>query len=120
VVLCYLAAGPFVGTAAFALLALLSGLGFLLWLKIFPHTAVGKKMTLNSTLDPQNAIPVPDLIGQTGQSVTPLRPAGTAVINGHRMDVVAESGLIEAGENICVVAQEGIRIVVRKASDGKL
>jgi membrane-bound ClpP family serine protease len=30
------------------------------------------------------------------------------------MDVVAESGLIESGQKISVVSQEGIRIVVRQ------
>jgi len=114
VALCYAAYGPLLGTAAFAALAVLSIVGFFLWLKLFPHTPIGKKLMLNRSLDSRNSLPTPDLIGATGEAVTPLRPAGTAVIQGRRMDVVAESGLIESGQKISVVSQEGIRIVVRR------
>lgn len=116
VALCYNTYGPLVGTASFAALALLGILGFFLWLRLFPHTPIGKKMMLRSSLDPQNSMTVPDLVGATGETVTPLRPAGTAVIGGRRMDVVAESGLIESGQKISVISQEGIRLVVRQAS----
>lgn len=114
VVLCYVAFGPLAGTAAFAVLAALTILGFFLWLQLFPHTPIGKKMTLKTSLSAQSSLEIPDLIGTTGEAVTPLRPAGTALIQGQRMDVVAESGLIESGEKISVISQEGMRIVVRK------
>ncbi|MFZ4776426.1 MAG: NfeD family protein [Terrimicrobiaceae bacterium] len=114
VALCYMAFGPLVGTAAFAALAVLTILGFFLWLWLFPHTPIGKKMTLNTPLSSQNSLQIPDLLGVSGEAVTPLRPAGTAIIQGRRMDVVAESGLIESGEKITVISQEGMRIVVRK------
>lgn len=113
VVLCYVTYGALLGTAAFASLAILSIVGFFLWLRLFPHTPLGKKMMLNKSLASRNSLPIADLIGETGEAVTPLRPAGTAIIQGRRMDVVAESGLIEPGAKITVVSQEGIRIVVR-------
>ena len=114
VALCYATYGPLVGTAAFAGLAVLSIVGFFLWLRLFPHTPLGKKMMLHKSLLSRNSLKMPYLIGSTGEAVTPLRPAGTAVIQGRRMDVVAEAGLIESGQKISVVAQEGIRIVVRQ------
>ena len=114
VALCYSAYGPLLGTVAFAALAVLVIAGFFLWLRLFPHTPIGKKMMLNRSLDSRSSMKIPDLTGATGEAVTPLRPAGTAVINGRRMDVVAESGLIESGQKISVVSQEGIRIVVRQ------
>jgi membrane-bound ClpP family serine protease len=43
-----------------------------------------------------------------------LRPSGTASINGRRVDVVTEGGLIERGTAVKVVAVEGARIVVRE------
>ena len=113
VALCYAAYGPLRGTVAFAALAALGIVGFFLWLKLFPHTPIGKKMMLNRSLESRNSLAAPDLIGASGEAVTPLRPAGTAVIQGRRVDVVAESGLIESGQKISVVSQEGIRIVVR-------
>lgn len=116
VVLCYAAYGPLRGTATFAALSVLSIVGFSVWLRLFPHTPLGKKMMLSRSLLSRNSLKAPDLIGTAGEAVTPLRPAGTAVIQGCRMDVVAESGLIEAGKKISVVSQEGFRIVVRQVN----
>ncbi|MYL41727.1 nodulation protein NfeD [Virgibacillus massiliensis] len=55
-----------------------------------------------------------DLIGSAGIVVTPLRPAGTAMIDQERLDVVSEGGFIDEGQQIKVVKVEGVRIVVRK------
>ena len=54
-----------------------------------------------------------DLIGVTGIAMTDLRPAGTAEINGERMDVVTEGDFVKAGATITVVRSEGFRHVVR-------
>jgi len=115
VVLCYAAFGPLMGTMAFAVLAVLLIAGFFLWLRIFPHTKIGKKLTLRSQPSAGNSAPAPALLGATGTAVTPLRPAGTALIGGSRVDVVAESGMIDPGSPVEVVFQEGLRIVVRQA-----
>ena len=55
-----------------------------------------------------------DLLGAEGVSLTTLRPAGTAEINGKRVDVVTESEYIEHGKPIIVIAVEGMRVVVRE------
>lgn len=51
--------------------------------------------------------------GKLGKSVTPLRPAGTAEIDGSRLDVVSEGSYIPAGVEIEVIKVEGRRVVVR-------
>lgn len=51
--------------------------------------------------------------GKPGKSVTPLRPAGIAMIEGSRLDVVSEGSFIPAGAEIEVVKVEGRRVVVR-------
>jgi membrane-bound serine protease (ClpP class) len=53
------------------------------------------------------------LLHKEGVAVTDLHPAGKALIDGHRADVVSESGYIGAGEHIRVIAVEGIRVIVR-------
>lgn len=111
VALCYMTYGPLLGTLAFAALAVLLIAGFFLWINLFPSTPIGKKMMLKKALP--SSIPLQTLLGATGEAATPLRPAGTAVIGGRRVDVVAESGLIEPGQKIEVVLQEGMRVVVR-------
>lgn len=54
------------------------------------------------------------LLGQEGVSLTPLRPSGTAVINGKRVDVVSEGGFIAQDAVIIVAEVEGTRVVVRE------
>jgi membrane-bound serine protease (ClpP class) len=114
VALCYAAYGPLLGTLAFAALSASLIVGFFLWLQIFPRTPIGKKILLGASLTPNNSSEAPKILGATGEALTPLRPAGTALIAGHRVDVVAESGLIEPGKAIEVILQDGLRVVVRE------
>ena len=53
------------------------------------------------------------LVGQIGITVTPLRPAGVAEINGKRVDVISEGNFIAQATPVTVVATEGTRVVVR-------
>ena len=59
---------------------------------------------------------VNELIGAEGIALTTLRPAGTAEINGNRVDVVTESSYVEKGKKLKVIAAEGMRIVVKEIS----
>jgi membrane-bound serine protease (ClpP class) len=52
------------------------------------------------------------LIGKKGSSVTPLRPAGIALIDSSRFDVVSEGSYIPQGVAIKVIKVEGRRVVV--------
>lgn len=55
-----------------------------------------------------------ELLGVEGIAITTLRPAGTAEINGKRVDVVTDSEYIEHGKPIIVTTVEGMRVVVRE------
>ncbi|WP_186575820.1 NfeD family protein [Aquibacillus kalidii] len=55
-----------------------------------------------------------ELIGLEGKSVTPLRPSGTGVFDGERLDVISEGGFIPTNSDIKVIKTEGSRIVVRE------
>jgi membrane-bound serine protease (ClpP class) len=52
------------------------------------------------------------LLGKEGLAHTTLRPAGTALIDGVRVDVVTRGELIDARTRIKVIAVEGNRVVV--------
>ena len=54
------------------------------------------------------------LIGQEGETITLLRPAGTVLIGERKIDVVSEGEFIEKGSKVKVIAVEGNRVVVRK------
>ena len=54
-----------------------------------------------------------ELVGRKGTTITMLRPAGTALIDGQKIDVVAEGTYVPKGSAIEVVQVEGHRVVVR-------
>jgi membrane-bound serine protease (ClpP class) len=54
-----------------------------------------------------------DLLGKTGVTLTPLRPAGMMNIGDERLDVVSEGSFIQKDEWVSVIKVEGSRIVVR-------
>ncbi|SDB98191.1 membrane-bound serine protease (ClpP class) [Pelagirhabdus alkalitolerans] len=58
-----------------------------------------------------------ELTHQTGTTLTPLRPAGTALINGERLDVVSEGNFIARDQQITVEKVAGSRIVVRERKE---
>jgi membrane-bound serine protease (ClpP class) len=81
-----------------------------------PETRMGRKMVLSRDLGnaQSGSEQPPALIGRQGVAETLLRPAGVATVDGKRLDVVAESGLIERGSSIKIVSVAGAQIVVRK------
>ena len=56
------------------------------------------------------------LVGQQGETVSVLRPAGKARIDGQFLDVVSEGAFIKEGRPIEVVSVSGNRVVVREMS----
>jgi len=54
-----------------------------------------------------------DLVGKEGVAVTPLRPAGTVLIEEERIDVVTEGAFVERNSRVTVVEVEGNRVVVQ-------
>jgi membrane-bound serine protease (ClpP class) len=103
--------------------AVLAGLavGFWLWVKYFPDSRLAK-MFISSQVSGEIGTERPELLEQTGTALTPLRPAGTAVIDGKHVDVVTEGQMIERGTPVRVIAVEGLRVVVREfnANQNKL
>lgn len=115
----YTAYGAMTGSLVLAGLGLVTIIGFIVWMIIFPNTPIGRRIMLRRNLDPgegNKRAPAADVIGRQGIALTPLRPAGTALIEGRRMDVVAENAFITKDSPIVVVLQEGLRIVVRETS----
>jgi membrane-bound serine protease (ClpP class) len=87
-------------------------IGTLLYFRYFPESRVARLFVSQRVIGNVDAEQT-SLLGQTGKALTILRPSGTAVINGRRVDVVTEGGLIEAGTPVKVIAPEGMRTVVR-------
>ena len=88
-------------------------IGVLCWLKFFPESRIAGLFISRRTVG-ELGVTKPELVNCTGVTITQLRPSGTAFVNGKRVDVVTEGGLIEQGASIKVVAVEGLRVVVRE------
>ncbi|PYK62788.1 MAG: hypothetical protein DME21_05195 [Verrucomicrobia bacterium] len=103
-----------VRTANLVFLAVVVGLtaGTLCWFKFFPQSRFAKLFISQRTVG-DIGTEKPELLHQSGTAFTSLRPSGTAVINGKRIDVVTEGSFVERGSPIKVVEVEGARVVVR-------
>ena len=91
----------------------------LLSIKFLPTRRVWQKLVLGVKQKTDSGYVAPEtnltrLLGAEGVSITILRPAGTAEINGERVDVVAEGSFIPNNTPIKVVKVEGTRVVVRE------
>ena len=53
-------------------------------------------------------------LGKRGKAISELRPAGTAEIDGERVDVVSQGDFIDPGSDIEVIETGGNRIVVKE------
>jgi len=81
---------------------------------------VGGAATGGATADASLLRPIDELapawrpaIGALGRALTPLRPAGKVVVDGHELDAVSEGPLIERDAAITVVSVAAGRLVVR-------
>lgn len=102
--------------------------GFMI--KVWPNTPIGKRLILkdgdedqgNDDSDPTRStrrqtkshLPGVPTIGQQGVAKTPLRPVGTCVIDGRRIECLAVAGIIDAGSTVQVVDVDGMEVRVRE------
>ena len=115
VVLCFTTYGSTVGllAAALAVLFVIGALTF--WLKYFHKFGPGKDLMLNTSVRKDEGLDrYQKFVDAEGVTRTSLKPAGKAQFGDQRLDVVAESGMIDAGETVRVVKVEGSRVVVRR------
>ena len=96
-----------------ACLTIVSGLAFLAYLPKSPAwQRIGRQLHRHAALT-QNAADAPHhFVGHTGRTLTSLRPAGTAEIDGLRVPVVTEGEFLEANTAIVVTHLENGRVVV--------
>ncbi|MCS6772348.1 MAG: hypothetical protein NZ740_10045 [Kiritimatiellae bacterium] len=112
----FVAFGPQGGLLAALCVVLFSAAVLAAWIKLFPHTKMGKILTLQkdgSTFKSISLTPSP-LIGKEGVALSNLHRAGIALIDGKRTDVLSETAFIAAGTPVKVVKVEGNRIIVRE------
>ncbi|MGC8641649.1 MAG: NfeD family protein [Isosphaeraceae bacterium] len=99
-------------------LPLTVSLAFSLW----SRTTLGRRFFLKPPAPEEIEVSHTDrhlqnLVGQVGQSLTPLRPCGHVEIDGRRIDALAEEGFLPAGAPVRVLRIKGGQIVVRGVLD---
>ncbi len=87
-------------------------------LSVMRSTPAGKAFILSATENKEIGFQAPpselvDLVGKSGRTITPLRPAGAALIGGHRVDIVTQGEFVPPETEIEVIFVEGSRVVVR-------
>jgi len=90
-------------------------------LGIFPKSWLGKTLTLKTEMRKETGWVASTeiekrLLNREGKTLTTLRPAGVAIIEGERVDVISEGMIIERDTPIRVVRVEGNQVIVRKIS----
>ncbi len=110
---------PTFGLAAAGAAAVLSVVSIALWITLFPKTGLGKKMTLaqDSRAFKSSEEGLESLLRKDGVASSDLRPGGFATIDGRRVNVVSEGGMISRDNRVRVTMIEGNRVVVRAIPD---
>lgn len=107
------------GWISVAGILLLAAFVVYLWIRIFPRTGAGRRLTLardgrEFKLDDAEARAA---IGREGVALSPLRPAGIGEIGGRRCDVITRGVFLEAGRRFRVVGVEGARRIVEPVEE---
>jgi membrane-bound serine protease (ClpP class) len=101
--------------SAFALL-LMGVLTFVVWIKYFPKSRIGKSLSLDDSTKDYKAHNTAEAyaVGTVGEAASTLRPSGIASFEGRRVDVVADGEWIESGQPVKISSTTGGHISVVK------
>ena len=98
---------------------------FSIAVRIWPQTPIARLLSLKDPRGPSSGEqvngsaarpPEPDprvATGARGRALTDLRPVGTCLFDGRRVECLAEGGLIRAGDDVQVVSLDGMHVKVR-------
>lgn len=105
---------PVVALMIAAGMIVLVGVVIALWIRIFPHTSIGKQMiVMRSFKDIKGTDSAIDgLVGKVGTTRSVLRPAGFIEVENRRIDVVTEGEMIECNVPVRIIAVEGNHVIV--------
>lgn len=103
---------PWLGLTLLVAMAAATPLVWTAFVKVWPHTPVGRRMVLPPV--PEAAADAPVRVGQSGTTVSELRPMGTCEFDGGgRVEVISEHGIVAPGTRVRVVALSNNRPTVR-------
>lgn len=109
---------PTVGMYVVSITMIASVVAAVLIFRYFGKSKMWKRIALNTSQTVEKGYLAPksreDLLGVEGEAMTILRPTGTALFNGERVDVITEGSFISQGSKIKVIKVEGTKVIVRE------
>ncbi len=115
-VLAFIEYGVGGGLLAFLLFSVLGAACLAIELKWLPRTRIGGKFFLQGAVrGTSHQPPAPDtLIGKECEALTTLSPTGLVKVEGKQYEAFSQSGLINRGARMKVVAVDNFRVTVTK------
>jgi len=108
--------GATVGAGSMVLSAIISVL--MVWM-FFKSRAARRLIREEQITGDSSDVPsLTHLVGRTGTVTKPLRPSGTAEIDGDPYDVVSEGQFIDQGDTVVVIRISTNSLVVEKTREG--
>ena len=100
------------GVAALVGLGVAAPFGWALWAKLWPHTPIGRRMMLQPVAQQSPRAPAVR-VGQSGVTVSELRPAGLCEFGAERLEAFSEGAVIPANTAVRVIGLVDGRAMVR-------
>lgn len=116
----WIACANYPGQAYLILIGEFMGAAFTVALGIFmfPRSIAGKLMILRDSQQKDAGWVATQsdtsLIGARGEVFTALRPAGSIIVNDHKLDAVSDGTFIDRGATVRVIEVQGSRVVVER------
>jgi membrane-bound serine protease (ClpP class) len=82
---------------------------------VLKSAVTGKQTTISQTFEPQQQIALE--VGQTGEVVSALRPAGKVQFGSSVVDVVSDGEFIEKGGRVEILEVHGNHVVVTEVNE---
>jgi membrane-bound serine protease (ClpP class) len=90
----------------------------LIVMRMLSRTEFGRALVLQAAeVGWLSSPPASDLVGQTGEALTDLRPTGRVVVDGTRYEANSRREFIAKGARVKVIGKEGHELIVRPEGD---
>jgi len=103
------------GWLSLLLILTLTGAAVFIWMKYLPQSPIGRALSLSQSITEKDQSDSPWTVGMKGSALSELRPAGKAMIEDQRADVIADDGTwIGHDASIEITRIAGNRIYVKE------
>ncbi|HMP02177.1 MAG TPA: NfeD family protein [Gemmatales bacterium] len=85
----------------------------------YPSTPMGKRLLLQQPTEEQSIADTGALLelekyrGSYGKTLTPHQPSGATLIDGRRIDSIAEGMFVDSGQVVKVIGIQGSQLIIR-------